>query len=352
MSIIGTQVESPAAPPSMVLMQLLAQRWKWEAIHVAARLHIAETLAGGSRTVAELAAKTGTHAPSLYRLLRALACIGIFTELDGPRFVNSELSQYLRPEVPGSIAVLAKMDRDFMLRPWGELVHSVQTGEPAFEKAYGMSMWRYFAECDPTVGALFNVGMTSFSTTVDQLIAQSADLSGVSTVVDVGGGHGSLLTALLATYPSIVKGVLFDQPHVIEEAWTAVDPALNARIQLQGGNFFTALPAGADVYMMKWILHDWNDADCINLLTTCRHAMASHSRLLAAELVFEPHRKDELTYAFDLQMLVLLGGKERTVEEFQALYAAAGLRLTRIIRTTSMFSLIEGIPRGDGNGDL
>jgi len=344
MPVGDSQIERPTTPPSMVLRRLLAQQWKWEAIHVAARLGIAEALAGGSRSVSELADETGTHAPSLYRLLRALACIGLFTELDGSRFVNSELSQLLRPGIPGSVATLAKVDRDFMLRPWGEFMHSMQTGVPGFDKAFGMSRWRYFVECDPATGALFNEVMTSFSTTVDLPIAQAADLSGARTVVDIGGGHGSFLTTLLATHPSIEKGILFDQPHVIDEARTALDPAMNGLIQLKYGDFFTTLPAGADVYVMKWILHDWNDAHCVNLLTTCRNAMAPHSRLLAAELVLDPNRNDELAYFFDLQMLVLFGGKERTVEEFQALYDAAGLRLTRIIPTASMFSLVDGVP--------
>jgi hypothetical protein len=328
----------------MALMQLLSQYWKFEAIYVAARLHIAEALADGPRTVAKLAEITGTHPPSLHRLLRALACIGLFAELDGSRFVNTELSQLLRPEVTGSISGMARMDRDLMLRPWAELLYSVQTGEPGFNKAYGMSMWRYFAERDPAAGALFNARMTSFSIVVDSLIAQEAGLSGASTVVDVGGGHGGLLTTLLTTYPSIEKGILFDQPQVIAEARTALGPAADGRLRLVAGNFFTAVPTDADVYVMKGILHDWNDADCVNILTNCRRAMPPHGRLLAAELVLDVDRDDELVYSFDLQMLVLFGSKERAVEEFKALYDAAGLRLTRVIPTTSMFSLIEGVP--------
>jgi O-methyltransferase len=345
MSIFDTQMQRDAAPPLMVWLHLLSQQWKWEVIHTAARLHIAEELADGPRTLPELAEKTGTHAPSLYRLLRALACIGLFTELDGSRFVNTELSQLLRPEVPGSISALVTISRDLMSRPWEELIHTVRTGEPGFDKAYGMPIWRYFAEHDTAAGTLFNAAVTSFSTMVNSPIVQAADLSGVSTVVDVGGGHGSLLTALLTTHPSIEKGILFDQQHVIDEARASLGLALGERIHLEHGDFFTALPTGADVYMMKWILHDWDDEACLKLLSTCRRAMAPHSRLLVAELVLEPNLNNELAYSFDLQMLVLFGSKERTVEEFQELYDAAGLRLTRIIPTASMFSLIEGIPR-------
>lgn len=344
MSTIGAQMENTEPSPLLMLTRLLSQHWKWEAIHVAARLRIAEALANGSRTVAELAKITGTHPASLHRLLRALACIGLFTELDGSRFVNTELSQLLRPNIPGSFSGIAQVNRDLMLRPWGELLYSVQTGEPGFDKAFGMPMWRYFAECDTGAGALFNEGMASFSTAVDVPIAQAAELSGVGTVVDVGGGRGSLLTTVLTAYPSIQKGILFDQPSVIEEARSLLGSTTDDRLELVGGDFFTAVPAGADVYIMRWILHDWNDAACINLLTNCRHAMLSHSRLLSAELIVNPDRNDELTYSYDLQMLILFGSKERTVEEFSALYDSAGLRLTRVIPTASNFSLLEGVP--------
>jgi hypothetical protein len=337
-----------ATPPPLVLTQLLSQLWKPQAIHVAARLKLAEALVDGPRTVAELAEATGTHAPSLDRLLRGLARIGIFTELDGSRFVNSELSHLLRPDVSGSMYALAMMIADWNWRAWGELLHSVQTGEPGFDKVHGMAMWRYFTERDPAAGVVFNAAMTGLSTAVDAPVAQAADLSEVRAVVDVGGGHGGLLTTLLATYPSIDEGILFDQPHVIDEAQAAFGPARDGRVRLEAGDFFTAVPAGADAYVMKWILHDWDDAACVKLLTSCRRAMVPHGRVLAAELVVDPDRSDEFAHFLDLQMLVNLpNGKERTAAQFRALYDAAGLRLTRIIPTASVFSLIEGVPAGN-----
>jgi O-methyltransferase domain len=343
---MSSQIEHTATPPSLVLMRLLCQVWKPQAVHVAAQLHIAELLANGPRTVAELAEVTGTHAPSLYRLLRALSRIGIFAELDGSHFVNNELSQLLRPGVPGSLSMLGAMS---MERPaWSELLHSVQTGEPGFDKAYGMPMRQYFLECDPALSAMYNAAMASLSTEVDLPIAQAADLSGVRTVVDVGGGYGGLLSALLATHSSIEKAILFEQPLVINEARTALGPVRDGRVQLIDGDFFTAVPTGADAYVMKWVLHDWDDAACLKIIASCRRAMASHSRLLAVEHVLDSDRDDEFAYFLDLEMLVNLAGKERTAAEFQALYDAAGLHLTRIIPTTSMFSLIEGIPRNNG----
>ncbi|MGH3792749.1 MAG: methyltransferase [Pseudonocardiaceae bacterium] len=213
---------------------------------------------------------------------------------------------------------------------WGELLYSVRTGEPGFDKIHGMPIWRYFTERNPAAGALFNKAMTDATAAVSLTIAQTADLSGVRTVVDVGGGHGGLLTTLLTTYPSIAKGILFDQPHVISEARAALDPALAGRMQLESGDFFTAVPAGADVYVMKSILHDWDDTACVRLLANCRRAMAPHGRVLAAEFIVDPGHSDEFTYFLDLQMLVNFTGKERTTAEFHALYDAAGLRLTRI----------------------
>ena len=330
-------------PPPLVLRHLLIQLWKPQAVHVAARLGLAEALAEGPRTVAELAEMTGTHAPSLYRLMRALAYIEIFIELDGSRFANSELSHFLRADVSGSMNAMAMLVADWMWRSWGGLLHSVQTGEPSFDKVHGMPIWRYLAERDLEAGAIFNKVMTESTAAVSLSIAQAADLSGAHTVVDVGGGHGSLLATLLEVYPSIKQGILFDQQHIIAEAQAALGSALGRRIRFEGGDFFADVPAGADVYMLKWILHDWDDTACVKVLTTCREAMAAHGRVLAVELVVDPDRSDEFTYFYDLAMLVNSIGRERTAAEYEALYESAGLKLTNIIPTASMFSLIEGI---------
>jgi SAM-dependent methyltransferase len=332
----------------LVLRHLITQQWKPQAIRVAAQLEVAEVLADGPHTVAQLAETTGTHAPSLYRLLRALARIGIFIELDGSRFANSELSHFLRPHVSRSVYGMAMNGADWTWRSWGELLYSVQTGEPSFNKIHGMSVWQYFTERDPAAGAMFNKSMSDNSPTMNLPIAQAADLSGVRTVVDVGGGRGDLLATLLATHPTIENGILFDQPHVIDEARAALGPALDGKVQLESGDFFTAVPAGADAYVMRLILHDWDDTACVKLLANCRRAMAPHGRVLAAELIVDADHSDEFTYFLDLQMLVNFTGKERTAAEFHELYAAAGLRLTRIIPTTSMVSLIEGIRVDNG----
>jgi hypothetical protein len=331
--------------PLWALMQLLYQQWRSPALYAATQLGIADLLGDGTRTVAQLAASTGCHAPSLYRLLRALARIGVFVELDGQCFVNSALSQLLRTDVSGSMSEMTAMTSGLMRGALGELVHSVQTGQPGFERAYGMPMWRYLSEHNPVAGAQFNAAMTQASAVVNLSLAQAADLSGVHSVVDIGGGQGGLLRALLAYHAGIEHAILFDRPSVIGQLRAAGHTAPDERIQLMAGDFFSTVPAGADAYVMKWILHDWDDAACLQLLGACRRAMTPHSRLLVVELVIDPDRSDELAYAMDLQMLVALGGKERTAAEFAALYDAAGFELTRIIPSASMYCLIEGIPQ-------
>lgn len=341
-------VSASGVLPLWVLMRLLYQQWRSPALYAAIQLGIADVLGDGRRTVMELAEATGCHAPSLYRLLRALARIGVFAEVDGSCFANSALSRLLRTGVSGSVSAMAGMTSGLMRGALGELVHSVRTGQPGFERVYGMPMWRYVTEHNPAAGAEFNAAMTQASTMVNPSLAQAADLSGVRSVVDIGGGQGGLVRALLACHPGIQHAIVFDRPSVIDQVQLAQDPTPDERVQLVTGDFFAAVPAGADAYVMKWILHDWDDAACLRLLGACRRAMTPRSRLLVVELVIDPGRSDELAYAMDLQMLVTLGGKERTAAEFEALYDAAGLRLTRIIPTASMYCLIEGIPQRHG----
>ncbi len=336
----------PATPAPLVLMKLIHDVWPARCIHVAAQFGIADQLKDGPKRIAALAEATGTHAPSLRRLLRALAQVGIFAEVETEYFANTDLSTYLRSDVPGSMYAMARMwGGQWQWRSWGELEHSVQTGKPAFDKVHGIPMWRYFVEQDPEAGTYFDQAMTGFSEAVNLPVAQAYDFSGVCTLVDVGGGHGSLLRTILTMHPRIETGILFDQPQVVEEAGRSLETAdLAGRCQFIAGDFFEAAPEGADAYIMKMILHDWDDERCIQILTNCRKAMRPNGRVLAAEIVLEPDNPDPFPYLLDLQMLVVITGRERTEAEFRALYEAAGLHLTRIIPTASMFSLIEGVP--------
>ncbi len=235
---------TPPAP--LVLMTLIGDYMPARRIGVAAQFGIADQLKDGPKSVAELAESTGTHAPSLYRMLRLLTHIGVFAEVEPQCFANTDLSAYLRSDVPGSMYGMARMWGGAPhWRSWGELAHSIQTGQPAFDKAHAMEMWRYFTEQDPAAGAIFDQAMTGFSTSVDRPIAQAYDFSGVHTLVDVGGGHGNLLATILATYPQIEMGILFDQPQVIADAGVRMETAAIAgRCELAGGDFFAAVPGG------------------------------------------------------------------------------------------------------------
>ena len=332
-------------PPPLVLMKLIGDYMPARSIGVAAEFGIADQLKDGSKSVSELAESTGTHAPSLYRMLRLLTRIGVFAHHQPECFANTDLSAYLRSDVPGSMYGMARMwGGDPHWRSWGELAHSIRTGQPAFDKAHAMEMWRYFKEQDPEAGAIFDQAMTGFSRSVDLPIVQAYDFSGIRTLLDVGGGHGNLLATILAAYPQIESGILFDQPQVVEEASAQMPTAETAgRIELATGDFFEAVPEGADAYIVKNLLHDWNDDECVRILTNCRKAMRPGGRVLAAELVLQPNRPDPFPYLLDLEMLVMLTGRERTEEEFRNLYGAAGLRVTRVIPTASMYWVIEGV---------
>lgn len=332
-------------PAPLVLMKLIGDYMPARCISVAAEFGIADQLKDGPKRIAELAEATETHAPSLHRLLRALAQIGIFAEIEPGCFTNTDLSTYLRSDIPGSMDAMARMwGGQWQWRSWGDLAHSVRTGKPAFDKFHGIPMWRYFVEQDPDAGAYFDQAMTGFSEAVNLPVARAYDFSDARSVVDVGGGHGSLLATILTAHPQIETGILFDQPQVVEEARRILETAdLTGRCQFVAGDFFVAVPQGADIYVTKMILHDWSDEECVRILTNCRKAMRPGGRMLAAEIVLEPDNPDPFPYLLDLQMLVVITGRERTVGEFRTLYEAAGLRLTRVIPTASMFSLIEGI---------
>ncbi|WP_447034616.1 methyltransferase [Streptomyces sp. DSM 118878] len=337
-------------PPLLTLMRLMYQQWRSPALYAAVELKIPDALGNRALTTAELAERTGAHAPSLYRLLRALAHIGVFTQLSEDRFANNAESHLLRSDVTGSVADAAVTNCGLMHGALTELAHTVRTGEPGFGRAHGMPMWPYLTEYDPAAGTRFNAAMAQASAAVVPSLVRAAALAGsaVRSVVDIGAGRGGLLRALLDSSPRTGRGVLFDRPSVIEEVRSDPDVTADGRVELVAGDFFSAVPVGADLYVMKWILHDWDDEACVRLLHVCRQAMHAGSRLLVADVVIDPRHSDELAYGMDLEMLVSLGGKERTAAEFAALYDEAGLRLTRVVPTASMYSLVEGVPQSNG----
>ena len=331
-------------PPRDALLRMTNAFQASQAIHVAATLGIADLLEDGPRHVDELAQTTGTHAPTLYRLLRALASVGVFAEEPEGQFRSTPLAEYLRTNAPRSLRAWAmQIGQQYLWTSWGHLLHSVRTGEPAFPELHGTTAWEYRA-AHPEEDAVFNAAMTALSAGVAEAIVQSYDFSGMDVLMDVGGGEGVLLAAILAENPAL-RGVLFEQPHVLTGANDLLERAGVAdRCEVVSGSFFESVPGGADAHLLKSIVHDWDDAATVKILRACRAAVANTGRLLVVEPIIQPGNKPDPAKFSDLNMLVMLGGQERTADDFERLYAEAGFRLTDIIRTGSPMAIIEGVP--------
>lgn len=330
--------------PSTALLDLINGFRVSQAIHVAATLGIADRLKNGPRSSDDLAAATGTHAGALYRLLRALASVGVFREDADRRFALTPLSECLRSDAPEPMGPWAvHIGQPEVWRAWGGLIDSVRTGENAFCRVHGVNVWKYYAR-NPEAGAIFDRAMTGLSRRQAHAVLNAYDFQRFRCVVDVGGGHGTLLSAILAKHPS-VRGVLFDQAHVVAGA----EPMLQAagiadRCQVVEGDFFEALPGGGDSYVLKFILHDWEDAQATAILRSCRRAIASNGRLLVIDAEVGPPNQGATGKFRDLTMLVHPGGRERTREEWAALFAAGGFRLMGATPTEAGLSVIEGVP--------
>jgi hypothetical protein len=311
------------------------------ALRVAAVLGVADHLTQGPRPVAELAEAVGADSLNLHRTLRLLATRGIFAEDDAGRFALTPTAELLRTDVPSSFraAILMLTDRTFWLSA-GELEEAVRTGTPSFERLFGMPFFDYFAR-DADTAAIFHVGMASMSDPENPLVARAYDFPSAGVVVDVGGGHGGLLLAVLRDHPG-VRGVLFEQPHVLQEHRLG-ELGADHRWDLAAGDFFTEAPPG-DVYLIKRILHDWDDELCVRILRQCRQAVSDHGRVLVIDAVIPPGNDPDPGKVIDLLMMSALTGRERTHAEFEALFTRAGFRLARVIPTGTRLSIVEGVP--------
>ena len=332
-----------ARPPPATLLQMMTGYWVSQALHVAAKLGIADLLADGPVDCEDLAAATDTHAPSLQRVLRALASVGVFTEVSPGSFALTPLAELLRTETPGSMRALAIMYAEEQYRAWGELLHSVRTGEMAFDHQFGMGYFEYLAQ-HPEADRVFNEAMTGWTHQLVGAVVDTYDFSPFKTIVDVGGGYGALLAAILRSNPG-TRGVLFEQPHVVASAEEQLVAAGVAdRCTAVGGDFFAAVPAGGDAYVLAQILHDWDDERCVAILGQCRRAMPDHGKLLVVELVLPEGDEPFLGKWLDLHMLVLLGSRERTAAEYDTLFRAAGFKLSRVVLTPPGPSVVEAVP--------
>lgn len=337
--VAGTAYPSPQA----VMARLITGYWISQALNVAAQLGIADLLKDGPQTVAHLAEATGTHARSLYRLLRALASEGVFAEDEQGRFVLTPLGVCLRSDVPNSQRSMAIMNGEEHYRCWGELLYSVQTGRNAFEKLYGQPVFQFLA-AHPRQARIFDEGMVGIHGAETKAMLDAYDFSGIGTLVDVGGGNGSLLVTTLERYPSL-RGVVYDRPDVIERARVNIKAAgLENRCTLTGGNFFESVPAGGNAYLMRHIIHDWNDEQCRTILRHCRKVVPPSGRLLLIESVIPSGNEPSFAKLLDLTMLTIPGGMERTETEYRELLASAGFRLARVVPTTAHVDVIECVP--------
>jgi len=325
-------------------MKLVTGTWVSQAISVAAKLGVADKLAAGPRSADDLAVDCACHARSLYRLLRALASIGIFSELPDRRFQLTPLAEDLRSDSSHSMRYAAIMlGEPHHYGAWGNLHGAVQSGGIAFNEVFGVPVFEYFdrnAEADD----VFNRAMTELSRNAHFAIIDAYDFSHIETLVDVGGGYGALLSAILLANPHL-QGVLFEQPHVIDEGSSYLESSGAAdRIRTAPGDFFQAVPEGGDAYILSTVIHDWNDDESVQILQNIRRAIRPEGRLLLVEQVLQGPNASDFGKFADLNMLVMTGGGERTEAEFRELYARAGFELLRIIPTRSSSAIIEGAP--------
>jgi hypothetical protein len=336
---------APHGPdPSQQLFQLATAYVPNAALFVAAELDIAGLVANGPRPVAELARKTNTNEDALYRTLRLLAMLGIFTETQ-PRFFGlTPPADLLRADHPRSLRdTVIWMADPFHFRIAGELMHSVKTGQPTVQHVTGKPAFEYFAS-DPVELDRFHRAMTNLSAMALAPALEAYDFSPFKAIVDVGGGHGFAICSLLKKHPRM-KGVLFDLVDIVPGAEHRIhEENLQARCRVEHGDFFQSVPEGGDLYFMKSIIHDWPDDRAQLILRNCRKALAGtkNGRVMLLEFVVPPANQPHPAKVIDIEMLFFPGGRERTEEEFRDLFAGAGLRVTRFIPTRSIFTIVEG----------
>jgi hypothetical protein len=339
---MSTVTDPAAAPPPPLALQIGFGYVASAALQVALHLDIADRLADGPKTVGDLARAAGVQEDGLYRVLRTLASVGIFEERPPRTFATNAAADVLRKGETTLRNILYFLTDGIHFRTYGELLHSVQTGQPAVEKVVGAPVFEYVAG-DPAFAERFNNGMTSMSAAAVAAALKAYDFGGIDVLIDVAGGHGMVLTSILRTYPTM-RGVLFDVDHVIAGAATLIARAgVTDRCQTVSGDFFTAVPPGGDGYIMKHIIHDWDDDRALVILRNIHRELRGTSRgkVILLESVVQPGNVPDFGKLIDLEMLLFPGGRERTADEFADLFARAGFELTRIVPTESPLSVIE-----------
>jgi hypothetical protein len=335
---------TPEIPADAFLMQVAFSPLLTQALYVAAKLGIADLLAEKPQPISQLSMATKTHERALYRVLRSLASIGVFQEIEAKVFGLTPYAEALRTEAPGSVRNgIIFMGEAWHWNVWGQLLQSVKTGKPSWAEVHGAEVFDYFAG-QPTESEIFNRAMTDMSVSTAPAVIETYDFSEFTTLVDIAGGHGYLLAQILKANPQL-SGVLFDVPSVIAGASALLEQeGVSERIETVAGDFFKGVPANADAYIMKHIIHDWDDEQAIAILRNIRQAVQQNGKALLVETVVPDGNEAHYSKLLDLEMLVSPGGVERTAEEYRELFAAAGFRLTRIVPTASPYSIIEAVP--------
>ena len=330
--------------PYDVVFQMIIGKWISKALGSIVEIGVPDQLAKGARQCRDLAREAGVSEDGLYRLLRALASLGLFNESTDRRFRLTSMGQLLRSDHPESLAGYARFTgHDITWRPWGELGYSVKTGLPAFDRIFGKPVFEYFSQ-NPEVAAVFDEAMTSISAMEARAASEAYDFKGIQTLMDVAGGHGLLLATVLRRHKKM-RGVLFDLPHVAAGATATFTRArITGRVRIESGDFFKELPMGSDAIIMKHIIHDWDDDSATRILQACHRALGKRGKVLIVDTVVPARNVPHYGKLLDLEMLVLTPlGRERTKDEFAKLLRGAGFRLSGIIPTESPLSVVEAL---------
>lgn len=332
-------IRSEIAPPFVHVMEMAAGGMKSQLIFLAGKMELADRLKDGPKSVSQLAKELSCNEEALYRFLRALSPFKIITEISPGTFKTTKYGRTLEKENSKSLHNLALLTgEEFWRAPLGNLMHSINTGDASFDHVYGMPYFEYLKK-NPEKFDLFSKWMANSSNINCPVIAASFPFSKYNSIVDIGGGYGALLSHILKQHTKI-KGTLFDLPEIVSKA--KIDNSLSDRLSKQGGNFMKSVPAGADLYIMQQIIHDWSDEVSIEILSNCRKAMNQNGRVLIVDSIIKPGNAFHMSKLIDLQIMATChGGKERTKKQFQHILEKSGLTLVKIHETAAVFSIIE-----------
>ena len=344
MSTTSTATALQELPPDAQLLSIVSSAWTSAAVYVAAKLGIADLLKDGPKTTEYLSVATSTHEMSLYRVLRAVASVGVFIEQDGRTFANTPMSETLRSGNPNSVRDLTIwINEPEHWKVYGDLMHSVKTGGPAWDKTHGEPVFQYLFKTNPELGDIFNKAMTSYTHQTAGPLLEAYDFSSAQVIADIGGGLGHLLGSVLATNKG-TTGVLFDLPEVLNGAPAMLKKyGVEDRVETMCGDFTQDIPVVADIYLLKHIIHDWYDDKNQVILGNIRNNMPDDAKILIIETVVPEGNDPHFSKIIDLEMLAAPGGMERTASEFKELLEKSGLKLERIIPTKGMMSIIEAV---------